>query len=85
VEILKQGQYSPLKVGEQVAIIYLGTKGKLGSIPINKVRDFEKDFLATMNAKHGEVIERLGRGEFSDELTDVVLSVGAEVAKNHEA
>lgn len=85
VEILKQGQYSPLKVGEQVAIIYLGTKGKLGAIPINKVREFERDFLATLNAKHGEVIDRLGKGEFTDELTDVIVSVGEEVAKNYEA
>ena len=82
VEILKQGQYSPLSVGEQVAIIHLGTKGKLRSVPVNRVRDFEAEFLTAMKSKHQEVIDRLGSGEFSDELIAVVEEVGAEVAKN---
>ncbi len=85
VEVLKQGQYSPLRVGEQVAIIYLGTKGKLGGIPAEKVRQFESEFIATMNAKHSEVIDRLGKGEISDELTSVIEQVGADVAKNYQS
>lgn len=82
VEILKQGQYSPLTVGEQVAIIHLGTKGKLRSVPVEKIRAFEGEFLATMKAKHQNVLDQLGSGTLNDELTNVVESVGAEVAKN---
>lgn len=83
VEILKQGQYAPFRVGEQIAIIYLGTKGKLGSIPINKVKEFEAEFLTAMNSKHKEVIDRLGSGEINEELTTVIEKVGAEIAKNY--
>lgn len=83
VEILKQGQYSPLSVGEQVAIIYLGTKGKLRSVPVTRVRDFEAEFLTAMKAKHQDILDQLGSGKLSDDLISVVESVGAEVAKNY--
>ncbi|MBL4587412.1 MAG: F0F1 ATP synthase subunit alpha, partial [Flavobacteriales bacterium] len=52
VEILKQGQYAPVSVEKQVAIIYLGSKGLLNKVPVNKVREFEVEFLDYMEAKH---------------------------------
>ncbi|MBM3929838.1 MAG: F0F1 ATP synthase subunit alpha, partial [Sphingomonadales bacterium] len=52
VEILKQPQYSPFRVEDQIAIIYLGTKGLLMEVPMAKVREFEADFLATLRANH---------------------------------
>jgi F-type H+-transporting ATPase subunit alpha len=82
VEILKQGQYSPLTAGEQVAILHLGTKGKLRSVPVEKVTAFEADFLSVMRAKHSDVLNKLNAGEYSDELTAKLEEVGAEVAKN---
>ena len=48
VEILKQPQFSPLTVGKQVAIIYLGTKGLLRDVPVDQVRKFEEEFLMKM-------------------------------------
>ncbi|MFM8686078.1 MAG: F0F1 ATP synthase subunit alpha, partial [Bacteroidota bacterium] len=57
VEILKQPQYSPFRVEDQIAIIYLGTKGLLMEVPMAKVREFEADFLATLRANHPNVLE----------------------------
>ncbi|MGB3546642.1 MAG: F0F1 ATP synthase subunit alpha [Saprospiraceae bacterium] len=57
VEILKQPQYSPMSVENQVAMIYLGTEGLLTSIPVNRVKEFEKYFLGELKRKHPEVLE----------------------------
>jgi F-type H+-transporting ATPase subunit alpha len=84
VEILKQPQYSPLSVGKQVAIIYLGTKGLLKSVPVNQVKKFEEEFLMKMENDHGDVIDSLSSGKYTPELTDVIEKVGAEVAKNYK-
>lgn len=84
VEILKQPQYTPYSLGHQVAILYLGTKGKLVGIPTNKVRAFEKEYLQALDLKHKNVVDKLGNGEWSDELTDVLISVGEEIAKNYK-
>jgi F-type H+/Na+-transporting ATPase subunit alpha len=85
VEILKQAQYSPLTVGKQVAIIHLGTKGLLRNIPVNQVTKFEEEFLTTMESKHQNVLDALTIGKYDDELTSVIESIGAEVAKNYKA
>jgi len=83
VEVLKQGQYSPLSVGQQVAIIYLGTKGLLKDVTVERVREFEAEYLETLAKKSPETIDQLGSGKLSDELTNVLVEVGAEVAKNY--
>ena len=85
VEILKQPQFSPLSVGKQVAIIYLGTKGLLKAVPVNKVRKFEEDFLMKMSADHQDVLDSLSAGKYTPELTDLLEKVGAEVSKNYKA
>ena len=72
VEILKQAQYSPLTVEKQVAIIYLGSKGLLRNIAVEKVRTFESDFLSTLEAKHPEVLAEFKKGGLSDEATGKV-------------
>ena len=84
-KILKQAQYSPLSVGKQVAIIYLGTKGLLRSVPVDQVKKFEEDFLMKMDADHKDVLDALSAGKYTPELTDVLEKVGAEVAKNYKA
>ena len=85
VEILKQAQYSPLSVGKQVAIIYLGTKGLIKDVPVSSVRKFEEEFLMKMEADHKDVLDALTSGKLADELTSVLEKVGAEVAKNFKA
>ncbi len=83
VEILKQGQFSPLRVEQQVAIIYCGTKGLLRDVPVNKVREFEAEFLAFLEAKHKNVLNDLKAGKFSDELTDVLEEVAKDLSKKY--
>jgi F-type H+/Na+-transporting ATPase subunit alpha len=68
-EILKQGQFSPFRVEQQIAIIYLGTKNFLRSIPVNKVNEFEKEFLDAMERKHKSTLDALKAGQFTDEIT----------------
>ncbi len=80
VEILKQGQYSPLRVEQQIAIIYCGTKGLLRSVPINKVKEFESDFLAFLEAKHKNVLNDLKAGKLTDEITNVLESVAKDLS-----
>jgi F-type H+-transporting ATPase subunit alpha len=68
-EILKQGQFSPFRVEQQIAIIYLGTKNMLRSVPVNKVSDFEKEFLDAMERKYKATLDALKAGQYTDEIT----------------
>ena len=72
VEILKQPQYSPLTVEKQIAIIYLGTKGLLRNVAVEKVKTFESDLLAALEAKHPEVLAEFKIGGLSDDATGKV-------------
>jgi len=85
VEILKQGQFSPLSVEKQVAIIYCGTKGLLRSIPTSKVKAFEADYLSVLEAKHATILSDLRAGKYTDEITNTLEAVAKEVAKRHSA
>ena len=79
VEILKQAQYSPVSVEKQVAMIYLGTKGLLKDVPVNKVKEFEELFLTTLEAKAPDALETLRSGKLSDEAVDIVKSTAADL------
>ncbi len=81
VEILKQPQYSPVSVEKQVAIIYLGTKGLLRNVPIEKVKEFENTFLTTLEQRHPEVLKNFQAGKLEKEDTDRVEALAAELAK----
>lgn len=83
VEILKQPQYSPLRVDQQVAIIYLGTKGMLSNIPVNKVTAFEKAYLEMLEAGHKDTLNQLSAGKIDDQITAVLEKVGKEVAAGY--
>ena len=80
VEILKQGQYAPVSVEKQVAIIYQGSKGLLRNVPVNKVREFETEFLDYMDAKHRDVLDTLKAGKLTDEVTGTLEKVCADLA-----
>ncbi len=80
VELLKQGQYAPVSVEKQVAIIYLGSKGLLRKVPVNKVREFETEFLDYMDAKHRDVLDGLKAGKLTDEITATLEKVAADLA-----
>ncbi|MCC8425122.1 F0F1 ATP synthase subunit alpha [Mucilaginibacter sp. UR6-11] len=83
VEILKQGQYSPVSVEKQVAIIYLGTKNLMRSVPVNKIREFESEFTTQLELRHPEVLAALKAGKFDDQLTGVLETVAKELAANY--
>ena len=83
VEILKQPQYSPFKVEDQVAIIYAGVKGLMRAVPVNKVKEFEADYLAMLNTSHKEVMNSLKAGKFTDELTDVLEKVARDISSHY--
>jgi F-type H+-transporting ATPase subunit alpha len=85
VEILKQGQYAPLRVDQQVAIIYLGTKGALNSVPVNKIRAFEAEYLEVLESKHKEVLNNLAAGKIDDNITNTLEEVAKQVAANYKA
>ena len=83
VQILKQGQFSPVSVEKQVAIIYAGTKGLLRNVPVDKVRQFEEEYSTQLEQRHPEVLAALKAGKFSDELTDVLEKVAKELASKY--
>ena len=80
VEILKQGQFSPVAVEKQVAIIYIGTKGLLRSVPINKVKAFEDEYVQQLEQRHPEVLQGLKAGKLDDGITNILETVAKELA-----
>ncbi|MDB5112664.1 MAG: F-type H+-transporting ATPase subunit alpha [Mucilaginibacter sp.] len=80
VEILKQGQYSPVTVEKQVAIIYLGTKNLMRNVPINKVREFESEFTTQLEQRHPEVLAALKAGKLDDQVTNTLETVAKELS-----
>ncbi|MFB0911295.1 MAG: F0F1 ATP synthase subunit alpha, partial [Flavobacterium sp.] len=83
VEILKQGLNDPYTVEDQVAIIYAGSKNLLRNVPVNKVKEFEKDFLEFLNNKHRATLDALKAGKLTDEITDVIQSVAKEISAKY--
>jgi len=83
VEILKQSQNDPYSVENQVAIIYAGSKDLLRKVPVNKVKDFERDFLAFLNTKHQDVLTTLKAGKLTDEAVATLEKVAAELVSKY--
>lgn len=83
VEILKQNQYSPMKVEEQVAIIHCGTKGLLKDIPVTKVRLFEKDYLGFLRDNHPDTLATIKEGVINDDVIKVLDRAAAEITSRY--
>ena len=83
VEILKQNQNSPLPVEEQVAMVYVGTKDLLKKVPVNKVREFEGEYLSYLKAKHSDILDALKNGKYTDAETSVLESACAEITARY--
>jgi F-type H+-transporting ATPase subunit alpha len=83
VEILKQGVNSPLPVEKQAAVIYVGTKALLNNVPVEKVREFEVEFLDYMDNKHRDVLDQLKAGKLTDEITGTIEKVAKELAAKY--
>jgi F-type H+/Na+-transporting ATPase subunit alpha len=79
VEMLKQAQFSPFTVEKQVAIIYLGTKNLMRSVPVNKVKEFEAEFLLALEQRHPETLASLKAGKL-DDAVEVLEKVAKEIS-----
>ncbi|WP_108802707.1 F0F1 ATP synthase subunit alpha [Aquimarina sp. Aq107] len=84
VEILKQAQNDPYTVEDQIAIIYAGSKNLLRDVPVNKIKEFESDYIEYLNAKHRDTLDTLKAGKLTDEVTDVLLSACKEISAKYK-
>jgi F-type H+-transporting ATPase subunit alpha len=84
VEILKQGQYAPVPVEKQIAIIYCGTMGLLKDVPVNKVKEFESEYLEYLELKHRNILDKLREGVLTSEITDVLEKVTGDIAAKYK-
>jgi F-type H+-transporting ATPase subunit alpha len=83
VEILKQGQHSPLPVEEQVAIVYCGANDLLKKVPVNKVREFEAEYLDYLRVKHEDTLTDLKNGKYTDAQTSVLKAAAIEMTSRY--
>jgi F-type H+-transporting ATPase subunit alpha len=80
VEILKQREGDPYPVEKQIAIIYAGVKGLMQPVPVNKIKEFEKDYLTVLEANHADTLVALKAGKYTDEIEAVLTKTAKEVA-----
>ena len=81
-QLLIQPQYSPMPVGEQVAILYCGTRGLMAGIPVESVREFQDLFLDRLRTEHQtDVIDILASGIINDDVTAIIEQVARQIVK----
>jgi F-type H+-transporting ATPase subunit alpha len=80
---LKQAQFSPAPVGEQVAIIYASINGVMDKVDVSKVKAFENEFMLLLKAQHPEVLQKLGAGKLEDDVMGIIKKVGKELAEKY--
>ena len=78
-QLLIQPQYSPMPVGEQIAILYCGVHGLMHDVPVDKVRECQSQFLDTMRSTHQNALDVLGGGGLTDEVIKVIEDTMANV------
>jgi len=83
VEILKQGQNNPMTVEKQVAIIYCGTKGLLSRIPVEKIREFQDDYLNSLEMNHNDTLTAIRNGKIDDAVTTVLEAVAKDISARY--
>ncbi|WP_024769776.1 MULTISPECIES: F0F1 ATP synthase subunit alpha [Aquimarina] len=84
VEILKQAQNDPYTVEDQIAIIYAGSKNLLRDVPVNKIKEFESDYIEYLNAKHRDTLDTLKAGKLTDEVIDVLMAACKEISAKYK-
>ena len=84
-QLLIQAQYSPMPVAEQIAILYCGTKGLLADVPLEKVRDFQEQFLNVLRATHNDTVLRpLAEGKIDESIENEIRQVAADIAAQYK-
>ncbi len=84
VEILKQGQASPFRVEDQIAIIYAGSKGLLMDVPVGKMKEFEVEYLSLLRSKHTETLDILAKGKLTEEVEDVLKKTIIDLSSKYK-
>lgn len=84
VEILKQSQYSPMRVEHQIAIIACGTKGWLQDIPVNKVKNFEVEYLYYLDSNEQVLLNDLKDGKLDDDILDKMEEIAVNIGKKYK-
>lgn len=84
VEILKQAENDPYPVEDQIAIIFAGAKNLLRDVPVDRIREFEKEYLEFLNVKHRDTLDGLKAGKLTDEITDTLTSVIKDLSKKYK-
>jgi F-type H+-transporting ATPase subunit alpha len=84
-EILKQDQYAPVPVEEQVAIITASTRGFMDKVLVTKVKQFERDFIELLRANYRNVLDNLRAGKFEDADVDTIKKVAIDLANKYSA
>jgi len=77
-ELLKQPQFSPLKMEEQVCVIYAGVNGYLDKLPLNRVKAFEDGLLSTLRSKSADVLETIRSSRDLSSDTEAKLKSAVE-------
>jgi F-type H+-transporting ATPase subunit alpha len=85
VEILKQAQNDPFKVEDQIAIIYAGSRNLLRDVPVEKIKEFQTDYLEFLRAKHSNVLADLKAGKLTEEVTDTLTAVAKDLSSKYKA
>jgi len=83
-EILKQGQYQPMPIEKQIAIIWLGVEDLLHDIPINKLKAFEKEYLDFLAANEPDTLKQLKKGKLTDEIKETLKNTASEIAEQYQ-
>ena len=83
VEILKQAQNDPFTVEDQVAIIYAGSKNLLRNVPVEKIKEFENEYLTILRTKHEGVLDSLKQGKLTDEVVNTLESVCKDLSDKY--
>lgn len=83
VEILKQAQNDPFTVEDQIAVVYAGSKNLMKDVPIEKIKEFERDYIELLNAKHRDTLDTLKAGKLTDETIDVLTTVAKDLSSRY--
>lgn len=83
-QLLIQPQYSPMEVGEQIAILYCGTHGLMSNVPVENIRECQDAFLDKLRSAHQDTIDILSSGKIDDDVTAVIESVMADIAGQYK-
>ncbi|HMM11629.1 MAG TPA: F0F1 ATP synthase subunit alpha [Bacteroidales bacterium] len=84
LEILKQPQYSPMKVEHQIAIIFCGTNNLLRRVPANAISAFQDEFLHFLDNNHADLLSQIKAGKYTDEIANTLTEAAKKIAARYE-